>query len=49
MIVKKIVDMSAEELIKFLNSRKGWHGNQYRSACGKWLEKHGNVKVSGRG
>lgn len=32
--------MTAEELIKHLNSRKGWHGNQYRTACGRWLEKN---------
>lgn len=29
--------LSPVEFIKFLNARKGWHGNQYRTACGQWL------------
>ena len=34
---KKPSDMSAADLIKYLNGRRGWHGNQYRSVCGEWL------------
>lgn len=32
-------DLDAEGLIKHLNSRKGWHGHQYRALCGDWLRK----------
>jgi hypothetical protein len=32
-------DMSAADLIKYLNGRRGWHGSQYRSLCGEWLRK----------
>lgn len=32
-------EMSATDLIKYLNGRRGWHGNQYRSVCGEWLRK----------
>jgi len=32
-------DLSAVDLIKYLNGRKGWHGSQYRSLCGEWLRK----------
>jgi hypothetical protein len=32
-------DLSAADLIKYLNGRKYWHGNQYRSLCGDWLRK----------
>lgn len=32
-------DLSAADLIKYLNGRRGWHGNQYRSVCGEWLRK----------
>ena len=32
-------DLSAVDLIKYLNGRRGWHGNQYRSLCGEWLQK----------
>jgi hypothetical protein len=33
----KSENLYAVEFIKFLNARKGWHGNQYRTACGQWL------------
>jgi hypothetical protein len=32
-------DLSAVDLIKYLNGRRGWHGSQYRSLCGEWLRK----------
>jgi len=32
-------DLSAVDLIKYLNGRRCWHGNQYRSVCGEWLRK----------
>jgi hypothetical protein len=32
-------EMSAADLIKYLNGRRGWHGSQYRSLCGEWLSK----------
>jgi hypothetical protein len=32
-------DLSAADLIKYLNGRRNWHGNQYRSLCGEWLRK----------
>lgn len=32
-------ELSAADLIKYLNSRKGWHGKQYRALCGQWLRK----------
>lgn len=32
-------DMSAADLIKYLNGRRGWHGKQYRAICGEWLRK----------
>jgi hypothetical protein len=32
-------DLSAVDLIKYLNGRRNWHGNQYRSLCGEWLRK----------
>ena len=32
-------DLSAVDLIKYLNGRRGWHGKQYRSLCGAWLRK----------
>lgn len=33
----KPLEMNARDLIKYLNSRKNWHGKQYRSLCGQWL------------
>lgn len=33
-------DLTPIELIKYLNGRTGWHGNQYRSLCGEWLRKN---------
>lgn len=32
-------ELSAADLIKYLNGRKNWHGKQYRSLCGEWLRK----------
>ena len=38
----KPTDLPAPEFIKYLNARKGWHGKQYRTICGQWLQKHLN-------
>jgi hypothetical protein len=32
--------MTPIDFIKYLNGRKGWHGKQYRAACGRWLAEH---------
>jgi hypothetical protein len=37
-------DLTAFDLIKYLNGRRGWHGSQYRSLCGEWLRKAGVKK-----
>jgi len=37
-------DLDAVDFIKYLNSRKNWHGKQYRSLCGQWLEKNKSKK-----
>lgn len=44
---KPLSELDAVRFIKFLNGRRGWHGNMYRSACGRWLAK--NLKNESNG
>jgi hypothetical protein len=31
------------QFIRMLNGARGWHGNQYRSLCGKWLAQYDKI------
>jgi hypothetical protein len=40
------LSLAPEDFIRWLSHRTYWHGNQYRAACSRWLDRQQKLQAS---